>query len=103
LRPEINAAGEYFRAVTVARWHSYFLTKNPNLGKFWKVLQWKMLLYYMAIRSIFQPFGKFYGHLVYFYPFWYILPVLVYFYLFWYIFTRFGMLYLEKSCNPKTS
>jgi hypothetical protein len=62
-----------------------------------------MLLYYMAIRSIFQPFGKFYGHLVYFYPFWYILPVLVYFYLFWYIFTRFGMLYLEKSCNPKTS
>jgi hypothetical protein len=25
-----------------------FQTKNPNLGKFWRVLQWKMLVYFMA-------------------------------------------------------
>jgi hypothetical protein len=24
---------------------AYFQTKNPNLGKFWRVLEWKMLVY----------------------------------------------------------
>jgi hypothetical protein len=65
----------------------YFQTKNPNVGKFWRVLQWKMLVYFMAILSILQPFGKFYGHFVYFPQFWYIFP-------------RFGMLHQEKSGNP---
>jgi hypothetical protein len=45
----------------------YFQTKNPDVGKFWSVLQWKML-------GIFWPFGLFYilpfrifiAHLVYF-------------------------------------
>jgi hypothetical protein len=27
----------------------YFQTENPNLGKFWRVLQWKMLVYFMYI------------------------------------------------------
>jgi hypothetical protein len=54
-----------------------FRTKNPNLGKFWRFLQWKMLVYLMAIWSIFRPFGIVYGHLVYFPRFGYILPVLV--------------------------
>jgi hypothetical protein len=26
-----------------------FQTKNPNLGKFWRTLDWKMLIYFMAI------------------------------------------------------
>jgi hypothetical protein len=26
-----------------------FRTKNPNLGKFWRALEWKMLVYFMAI------------------------------------------------------
>jgi hypothetical protein len=30
---------------------AYFQTKHPDLGKFWRVLQWKMLLYYMAFWS----------------------------------------------------
>jgi hypothetical protein len=54
-----------------------FRTKNPNLGKFWRVLQWKILVYFMAIWSTFQPFDIFHGLWVYFPPFWYILPVLV--------------------------
>jgi hypothetical protein len=58
----------------------YFQTKNPNLGKFWKVLQGKMLVFLC-------PFSLFYGHLVH-------LVVI------WYIFARFGMLYREKSGNP---
>jgi hypothetical protein len=58
----------------------YFQTKNPCLGKHWRVMQWKMLVYVMAIRSIFCPvalgmalkyilwsFGKFI-------PFWFIEP-----------------------------
>jgi hypothetical protein len=51
-----------------------FYTKNPNLGKFWRVLQWKVLVYFMEIWSILWPFGRhilcpfdiFYGYLVYF-------------------------------------
>jgi hypothetical protein len=27
----------------------YFQTKNPNLGKFWSALDWKVLIYLMAI------------------------------------------------------
>jgi hypothetical protein len=46
-----------------------------------------MLVYFMTILSILQPFRNFYGHFVYFPPF-------------WYIFTRFGMLHPEKSGNP---
>jgi hypothetical protein len=53
---------------------AYFQTKNPILGKFWRVLQWKM-------------FSIIYGHLVYFM-------------FIWYNFSRFGMLYQENSGNP---
>jgi hypothetical protein len=53
-------------------------TKNPNLGKFWRVLQWKMLVYFMDTRSILRSFVIFYGHLVYFVVIWHIFPVLVF-------------------------
>jgi hypothetical protein len=59
-----------------------FQTKNPNLGKFWKVLQWEMMVFFMAILSILQSNGIFYGHLVHFVVIWYILPV------FWYAVPR---------------
>jgi hypothetical protein len=71
----------------------YFQTKNPNLGKFWRVLQWKMLVYFMTIWSILLPFGLFYCHLVYFIAIRYILWLFI-------IFFQFGMLYEEKSGNP---
>jgi hypothetical protein len=63
----------------------YFQTKNPNMGKFWSVLQWKMCVYFMDILSILRqymllPFGVFCGNLV--------------------CFPRFGPLYQEKSGNP---
>jgi hypothetical protein len=65
-----------------------FQAKNPNLGKFWRVLQLKMLVYFMAKTSIYiWPFGTFCGHLVYF------MVIL-------YIFPNFGMLYHEYSGNP---
>jgi hypothetical protein len=54
-----------------------FQTKNPNLGKFWRVLQWKMFVYFMSIWSILWQLEIFNGHLlvfcghaVYFSPFW---------------------------------
>jgi hypothetical protein len=65
----------------------YFKTKNPNLGKFGRVLQWKMLVYFMANLSILRSFGIVYGHLVHFMAN-------------WYIYSHFGMLYKEKSDNP---
>jgi hypothetical protein len=56
---------------------AYFQPKNPNLVTFWRVLQWKMLVYFMAIWSIlqplgmyiFHPFGLFSGYLVSIFPF----------------------------------
>jgi hypothetical protein len=51
----------------------YFQTKNTNLGKIWRALEWKMLLHFMTIWNIFWsfwnnlwPFGIVCGHLVYF-------------------------------------
>jgi hypothetical protein len=47
-----------------------FQTKNPNLGKFSRVLQCKMLVYFMSIWYLLQPFGVFYGHLFHFRVIW---------------------------------
>jgi hypothetical protein len=44
----------------------WFQTKNPNLGKFRRAIEWKMLVYFMVIWNILWPFGIFYGHLEYF-------------------------------------
>jgi hypothetical protein len=59
-----------------------FQTKNPNFGKFWMVLQWKMLVYFMdtwsIVRSFVIPisltFGIVHCNLVYCFPFWYFVP-----------------------------
>jgi hypothetical protein len=59
---------------------AYLKTQSANLGKFWRVWQWKMLVYYIAIWSILMPFGMFYCHLVYLVANWYILR-LVYIFL----------------------
>jgi hypothetical protein len=42
----------------------YFQTKNPNLGKFWRALEWKILVYFMTIWNILLPFGIIYARLV---------------------------------------
>jgi hypothetical protein len=55
----------------------YFQTKNPILGKFWRVLKWKMLVCFIAIWYILRPFGKFYDHLVHYVAIWYIFFILV--------------------------
>jgi hypothetical protein len=47
----------------------WFQTKNPNLGKFWKVLQWKMLVHWTVSCYIFCTFGIVRGDLVYFFSF----------------------------------
>jgi hypothetical protein len=41
----------------------YFQTKNPNLGKFWRALDRKMLKYlFTAILNILQTLGICYDH-----------------------------------------
>jgi hypothetical protein len=52
----------------------YFQTKNTNLGKFWRIWQWKMSVNFVAIWSILWPFVIFYGYLVWFFSFWYVAP-----------------------------
>jgi hypothetical protein len=66
----------------------HFLTKNPNLGKFWRVLEWETLVYI------------FYGHLECITAIWHILWVFRILVAFWYSFSRFGILCQEKSGNP---
>jgi hypothetical protein len=67
----------------------YIQTKSSkNLCKFWMVLQWKKLVYFMAIWCILLPFGIFCGHLEYY--------IVV-----WYIFPRFGMLHQKNLATLK--
>jgi hypothetical protein len=54
-----------------------FQTKNLNLGKFWRALDWKMLIYFMAIWNILRTFDIIYSLLSRFVVIWYIFPVLV--------------------------
>jgi hypothetical protein len=70
----------------VARWH-IFQTKNHDLDKFWRVKQFKMLVYFMDIWSILRLFGTFCKRLVYF---------MVICYSFCY---GFGMLYQYNLAN----
>jgi hypothetical protein len=65
----------------------YLQTKNPNFGKFWRVIECKMLIYFMSIWNNLPTVGIFYDNLVHF--------VLI-----WYTFSRFGIKYQEKSGNP---
>jgi hypothetical protein len=62
-----------------------FSNQNPTLGNFWRVLEKKMLVNVMAIGSTLLAFC---GHFEYFL-------------VIWYIFSRFGMLYQEKSGSPE--
>jgi hypothetical protein len=64
-----------------------FHAKNPNLGKFWGVLDWKMLIHFKAICNTSPTFDIFYDHMVHF--------VFI-----WNIFSGFGIMYQEKSGNP---
>jgi hypothetical protein len=66
---------------------AYFQTKNPNLGQFWRALKWKMLVYFKAIWNILRPIG------IFIWPF-------VIQWSFGVYFSRFGILYHEKSGNP---
>jgi hypothetical protein len=66
----------------------YFQTKNPNLGKFWRALDWKMMIFFMAIWNILQTFLICYDRLAHFVFIWYIFPGLVL------------CMYEEKSGNP---
>jgi hypothetical protein len=59
-----------------------FQTKNRNLGKFWKSLDRKMLIYFMAYWNIFRTFGI-------------IMTI-------WYILCSFGTLFpVLVSCTKK--
>jgi hypothetical protein len=58
---------------------AYFQTKNIDLGKFCRVLKWKMHILWPFGLSyghlvFLWPYGAFYGHLVYYLPFWYFVP-----------------------------
>jgi hypothetical protein len=68
-------------------WWNIFKPKNPDQGKFFRVLQWNVLAYFMASGPILQLFGilngsigTLNGYLVHF--------------------SRFGKLYQDQSGNP---
>jgi hypothetical protein len=57
----------------------YFHTKNPNLGKFWRALEWKLLVYFMTIWNTYICTVTVYFMAVrsryviwYIFPFWYV-------------------------------
>jgi hypothetical protein len=61
--------------------------QNTNLGIFWRALEWKMLVYFMAVWYILRPFGNFISNSD-------ILCYLVYY-------SSFGMLSQEKIWQPR--
>jgi hypothetical protein len=65
----------------------FFSNQKSQFGKFWSALDWKMLIYFMAIWNILQTFGIFYD-------------LLVHFVFIWYILSCFGIMHQEKSGNP---
>jgi hypothetical protein len=67
-----------------------FKPKIPIWVNFLRVLQWEMLISFMAIWYIVLPIHIFYDHLVYFL-------------LIWNIFPHFGMLKQDKSGNPDSA
>jgi hypothetical protein len=55
-----------------------FQTKNPNLGKFWRALDGKMLIYFMALWNIlYRDSGYFVAIWYILYTFGTLFPVLV--------------------------
>jgi hypothetical protein len=56
----------------------FFQAQNPKVGKFLRVLLWKMLVVFMTFGHILRPLRIFFAHLVHFVVMWYIFPVLVY-------------------------
>jgi hypothetical protein len=57
-----------------------FQTKNPNLCKFCRALDWTVFIYFIAIWNILWRFG---------------ICMTI-----WYIFSGFGIMHREKSGNP---
>jgi hypothetical protein len=51
--------------------------KNNNLGKFWRALDWKLFIHFMAVWNILWRFGMYHDHLVHFVFIWYVFPGLV--------------------------
>jgi hypothetical protein len=66
-----------FRIETrVARWFA-FKPKIPLSVNFWRAVDWKMLIYFMAICYISRTLRISSDHMVHFVFIWYIFPVLV--------------------------
>jgi hypothetical protein len=69
-----------------------FSNQNPNLGKFWMALDWKVFQYFMAIWNILWRFGIFYDHLYYSHSF-------GTFFRFLMSCTKKNLATLERACN----
>jgi hypothetical protein len=54
-----------------------FHTKNPNLGKLWRALDWRMFYIFYGHLEYFWRFGIRYDHFKHFVSIWYIFPILV--------------------------
>jgi hypothetical protein len=72
----------------------FFQTRNLHLGKICRVLQWNMLVYFMAICTILQPFSILYCHCVHFVVLWYNISR------FWYVVPQ-NLAYLMLCFPPK--
>jgi hypothetical protein len=70
-------------------------SNQKKLGKFLRVLQWKMLVY----LHILETFSLFYGHLVYFMDIWYKFVVFRYMFSVWVCCTKKNLATLVGICT----
>jgi hypothetical protein len=53
----IKTSPEFFSPLQQGCQMVCFQTKNPNLGKFLRALEWKMMVYFMVTWNILRSFG----------------------------------------------
>jgi hypothetical protein len=92
----------FFRSLRQGSQMVYFRTKNPDLGKFWRALEWDRLAYSMAVWNILQPLGIFYGHLVILWQFGIFYGHLVYFMAICVFFPVFVYCKIWQPCSAST-
>jgi hypothetical protein len=73
LRKELSALAFHWNKEEQGCQRVWFQTENPNLGKYWRDLDFKMFTYFIAIWNILWTFGILCDLLVHFVLIWYIL------------------------------
>jgi hypothetical protein len=99
---DLGRTGEVLSGLPDGTYIHIFSNQKSQFGLILEGLAMQDVGIFMAIWSVFRPFGRFSGHLVYFVAIWYIFPI------FWYVLprkiwhawvSRFRHLFVVEDCS----